>query len=82
MSDDRHCFHIEGGAKRGGSTLTAWSSDQAEAFIEAQRHWHLGRGEWIADGQTGPDCEGNLYHHFWWKPVGGAPSARTPQGHR
>ena len=70
MSRDRYCFHIEGGARLGGSTLTAKAASESEAKVEAKAFWHLGRGDWRFTGTIGPDIEGNFYRHYHWRPLG------------
>lgn len=66
---DRIVFHIEGGAKFHGRTLTAWSSNFDEAKAEALGHFTLAadRGFWLFHKSLGPDCDGNRYHHFYWQ---------------
>ncbi len=69
-SPDVFCFHIMGGARKGGSTLTAAAAGLEDAQHEAKAHWNLGHGVWAYAFKTGPDAAGRTYHHFNWQPVG------------
>lgn len=64
---DRMVFHVDGGAKAGGVTLTARNSDREAATLEANEHFGgrvLGSGRWVPRAvPTGPDCDGNFYWH-------------------
>lgn len=68
---NKYCFHIDGGAGRGGHTLTARSNDHQTAMREANRRYHpsktRGPGRWIErEAQTGPDANGDIYMHYDW----------------
>lgn len=64
---DRLVFHINGGARKGGTTLTAASGDLTEAGEEAREHFFLGGGTWDYRFTNGPDDDGHRYHHFDWR---------------
>lgn len=68
---NKFVFHVLGGAKDGGRTLTARARDEHNAMREANRTFGpsrtYGKGRWVGRVPAYVDePDGNRYHHFDW----------------